>query len=71
VVVGPVVRRLREARGLQQTALAKHAGVSRITLNRIESGVQDPTLSTLERIARALGVRVRDLLPPEGRRSRR
>jgi XRE family transcriptional regulator, regulator of sulfur utilization len=69
--VGPVVRRLREARGLSQTALAREATVSRITLVRIEGGTQDPTLSTLGRIARALGVRVRDLLPPEGRRSRR
>jgi transcriptional regulator with XRE-family HTH domain len=69
--VGPVVRRLREARGLSQTALAREAQVSRITLVRIESGTQDPTLTTLERIARALRVWVRDLLPPEGRRSRR
>jgi transcriptional regulator with XRE-family HTH domain len=69
--VGPVVRRLREARGLSQTTLAREAQVSRITLVRIESGTQDPTLTTLERIARALRVWVRDLLPPEGRRSRR
>lgn len=65
-----MVRRLREARGLSQTALAREAKVSRITLVRIEGGTQDPTLNTLAQIARALGVRVRDLLPPEGRRSR-
>jgi transcriptional regulator with XRE-family HTH domain len=69
--VGPVVRRLREARGLSQTRLAREAKVSRITLNRIESGIQGPTLNTLQRIAGALQVRVRDLLPSEKRRSRR
>ena len=69
--VGPVVRRLREARGLSQTTLARESKVSRITLNRIESGIQDPTLNTLQRIAGALQVRVRDLLPSEKRRSRR
>ncbi len=66
--VGPVIRHMRETRQWAQTALAQRARISRITLNRIEGGSQDPTLHTLERIARALGVRVRDLLPPEGRR---
>jgi DNA-binding XRE family transcriptional regulator len=65
--VGPVIRRLREERALSQTALARRAGISRITLVRIEGDAQDPTLGTLERIAQALKVRVRDVFPPEGR----
>ena len=61
--VGATIRRLREARGLSQVALARQATIGRVTLVRIEAGTQDPTLTTLARIARALGVRLRDLLP--------
>lgn len=61
--VGSTIRRLREAQHLSQAVLAKRAKIGRITLLRIEQGTQDPTLSTLERIARALRVKVRDLFP--------
>lgn len=63
VKVGVAIRRLRTARGLSQTALARRAKVGRITLNRIEQGRQDPSTGTLERIARALRVKVRDFFP--------
>jgi transcriptional regulator with XRE-family HTH domain len=68
VKVGLTIRRLREAQALTQAALARQAGIGRITLVRIEGGTQDPTLNTLKRIARALGLRMRDLLPAEGGR---
>lgn len=61
--VGQTIRRLREACGLTQAALAKRAKIGRITLVRIEQGSQDPTASTLGRIARALRVKIRDLFP--------
>lgn len=54
------IRQLREAHGLSQVALARRAKVGRITLVRIEQGTQDATVSTLERLARALRVRVRE-----------
>jgi transcriptional regulator with XRE-family HTH domain len=62
--VGARIRQQRETRKLSQTALAAKARIGRITLIRIETGTQDPTLTTLARLARALGVRLRDLLPP-------
>jgi transcriptional regulator with XRE-family HTH domain len=61
--LGRRIRQLREARGLSQAALAKKARISRITLLRVENATQDLTTEKLERIARALGVRVRDLFP--------
>lgn len=61
--VGQTIRRLREARHLSQVALAKRANVGRVTLVRIEQGTQDPTVTTLERLAKALRVNVRDLFP--------
>lgn len=53
--------RLREATGLDQYELAKRAGMSPSQLNRYERGKSRPTLPTLERLARALRVRVSDL----------
>lgn len=61
--VGTTIRRLREVQNLSQAALARRAKIGRITLLRIEQGTQDPTLGTLERIARALRVKVRALFP--------
>jgi transcriptional regulator with XRE-family HTH domain len=52
------LRQLRDDRGLSQRALAKKAGISREYLARLETGRQDPTLSTLEKIAKALKVKV-------------
>jgi transcriptional regulator with XRE-family HTH domain len=52
------LRQLRNERGLSQRALAEKAGISREFLARLETGRQDPTLSTLEKIAKALKVRV-------------
>ena len=64
-VLAGLLRRLRERRQLSQSELARKAKVGRVTLNRLEGGTQDPTLGTLERLAKALGVRLRDLLPDE------
>jgi transcriptional regulator with XRE-family HTH domain len=61
--VGARIRQRREALGLTQVDLARKARLGRVTINRIERGVQGLTLSTLQPIARALRVRFRDLLP--------
>jgi len=42
--------------------LAAKAGISRGYLARLETARQDPTLTTLERLAKALGVEVSRLL---------
>ncbi len=47
---------LRERRNLTQADLAKAAGVSQSTIAHIENGKKDPSLSTLKKIAEALGV---------------
>jgi transcriptional regulator with XRE-family HTH domain len=53
---------LRERRGLTQEQLAEKSGVGRSHLARLETGKQDPTLSTIEKLAKALGVRPARLL---------
>ncbi len=45
----------RKAASLTQEELAKRAGVSRMTVSRIEAGM-DPRLSTLQELARAMGM---------------
>lgn len=56
------LRRLRVRRGLSQEALAVDAGVDRSYVGRIERGVENPTVESLDRLAAALEVTVGELL---------
>lgn len=57
------VKRLREKLGLSQEKLARLADVSNNTVINIEAGKQDnPTIDTLKKMAKALGVSVEDLI---------
>ena len=54
--------KLREKRGLTQYELAEKAGISVVTLNKIEtSDMAKPFASTLKKIALALGVGIEEL----------
>jgi DNA-binding XRE family transcriptional regulator len=54
--LGENVRHWRIAAGLTQTAVAKQCGINRSYLSRLESGRRNPTLATLERLAKTLKV---------------
>jgi transcriptional regulator with XRE-family HTH domain len=56
------IKRLRADRKITQATLAKRAGISHGYLARLETGRQDPTITTLEKIAKALKVNVAELL---------
>jgi len=56
------VAEIRAQRGLTQEALAGRARINRVTLARLERAQHPPNLDTLERIARALGVGLVDLV---------
>jgi transcriptional regulator with XRE-family HTH domain len=60
--VGEQVGRLRRERGMSQEALAAKARVNRVTIARLELGAHPPNLDTLDRIARALGTTLADLV---------
>ncbi len=62
--VGRRIRELREARGLSLRALAELSGLSVNAVSLIERGQSSPTVSTLHRLADALGVRIIDLFAP-------
>lgn len=52
----------RRKRGLSQRALGKLSQVSFVTIARLETGKYDPRLSTLRLLAKALKVKVNQLL---------
>jgi len=60
--MGKTLKRLRRRRGLTQQQLAVKAGVSLGYLSRLEVDMHDPRLSTLKKLARALGVPVATLV---------
>jgi transcriptional regulator with XRE-family HTH domain len=65
--LGVRIKRFREQRGWTQTKLATKIGVSRVHLANIESPDDAPhhrvpSLATLEKLAKALRVKVADLL---------
>lgn len=59
-----VLKEARERTGLSQYDLEDKSGVSRATIANIERGeTGDVKLSTLDRLAGALGIGIRDLIP--------
>jgi len=57
------IKKLRKEKGLSQDRLSRLADVSHATIIKIESGgIQSPTIDTVQKIAKALGVGVENLL---------
>ena len=59
------LREIRESKGLSQTALAELAHVHRVSICLYESGKKHPTVESLKRLARALGVTTDELISDE------
>ena len=56
------LKQLRNEKGWSQATLAKKLGVTREYLARLEGGQHDPPLSTVERLAKILRVRISKLV---------
>jgi ribosome-binding protein aMBF1 (putative translation factor) len=56
--IGVVLRQAREEAGLTQEALARRLKTKKTAISRIENHAEDIKLSTLERVAGALGKRL-------------
>lgn len=56
------LKQLRAKRGWTQEQLAEKAGINRGYLARLETGRHDPTITTLEKLAKALKVKTAELL---------
>ena len=66
-----LLRHWREGRGWSLRELGKRSGVSYVTIQRIEAGMLSPTVATLEKLAAALGIEVRDFFPSRTRTKRK
>jgi transcriptional regulator with XRE-family HTH domain len=60
-----LIRKIRTKKGLTLLALAKKARMSYTYLSNVERGKADPSLSTLKRLAKALGVKPTVLIRDE------
>lgn len=63
IVVGQRVRELRTKRGWSQEELGFESGLHRNYIGGIERGERNVAVVNLAKLAKALGVRPRDLLP--------
>ena len=68
--VATAVRDLRHVRNLSQRQLAARMGVPRTYISKIENGKAMPTLSSLDRLAKALQVDISTLLRDSNTRHR-
>jgi transcriptional regulator with XRE-family HTH domain len=68
--IAHAVRELRHVRNLSQRQLATRMGVPRTYISKIENGKAMPTLSSLDRLARALKVDIAALLRDANTRHR-
>lgn len=59
--VGENIRNLRLARGMSQEKLALRAGMNTSYLGQVERGEKSPTIVSLEKIAHALGIEIKEL----------
>ncbi len=60
--LGENIKKIRLAKGMTQGDLCRRLEVDRAYMSNIESGKKNPTLSTIENIAKALNVSVDELL---------
>ena len=62
VALGRALRRLRLAAGLSQEQLGLEAGVQRNFISLIETGQNQPTITTIFKLATALGMKASELV---------
>lgn len=62
VLVGNVIRKLREEKGKTQEVLSGLAGLDRTHYSKIERGLRSPTIDTLFKIAHALDMEPHEII---------
>ena len=61
-IIGEAIRRFRKRAGLSQEELAEKADLHPVYIGELERGEESASISALIRIAKPLGIRVRDLV---------
>lgn len=62
VKLGLNLKKIRTKKGISQGDISRELGVSRGFISTIENGKTNPTLATISKLARALGVSSGELL---------
>ena len=60
--LGQNMKRIRLTKQMSQGDICRKLGVDRAYISNVESGNKNPTLSTITKLAKALGVSVKELL---------
>jgi transcriptional regulator with XRE-family HTH domain len=60
--MGRRLKKLRMEHNMSRAELAERAGISREYVRKLEAGSYDPTVGTLQKLAKALGVKLAALL---------
>ena len=60
--LGEKIRKIRKGKKITQEKLAELAGIDPKSVIQIEGGKRNPTIKTLNQIARALGTTIEDIL---------
>jgi len=63
--IGPRIKQIRLEKGISQQELAAKLDYEKSNMSRLESGVLNPTIATLYRVAKALGIPLIELLDLE------
>lgn len=66
VYIGHRLKDLRIQRALTQEELAEKAGIGKNTVNRMERNLTEPHMSTVRKLADALGVDPAELVKGDG-----
>lgn len=61
--LGKKIQKLRKATAYTQEEFAERLNISRTHMGHIEQGRKQPSLELLQKIAKALGVKTKDLIP--------
>jgi transcriptional regulator with XRE-family HTH domain len=58
---GKNMKKIREEKGMSQGDIYRATKIERAYISNLEAGKQNPTLETMEKVAKALGVKISDL----------
>lgn len=61
IIVGKNIQKIRESKGISQQELAAKCNFEKSNMSRLEAGRVNPTLSTLEKVAKALDISLAEL----------
>jgi len=60
--LGQNLKRIRTKKGISQGDIARTLKVNKSYISNVENGKSNPTLATIAKIARAIGVSIRELV---------